>query len=130
MHHHIFKEELLFIIKSSTYILIKLIRYIMAVILLNIVSWLDMHQLPCLIKKTFHVACPGCGLQRSIISLLQGKVLESIYFYPALLPLLFLISIIILNSKWQLLFLQKCITFGIPSVFGIILLSYIYKLAS
>ncbi len=101
----------------------------MTFFLLNIISWLDAHQLPCLIKKTFHLACPGCGLQRSIIALLQGNILQSIQFYPALLPLIILISIILINSKWQLSFLQKCIKFGIPSVFTIILLSYIYKLA-
>jgi hypothetical protein len=98
--------------------------------LLNIISWLDAHQLPCLIKKTFHFACPGCGLQRSCIALLQGHVLQSIQFYPALLPLLILISLIFINSKWRVSFLQKCIIFGIPVVFGIILLSYMYKLTS
>jgi Protein of unknown function (DUF2752) len=102
----------------------------MNVFLLNIISWLDAHQLPCLIKKTFHVECPGCGLQRSFIALLQGNILQSIHFYPALLPLIILISTIIINSKWHLSFLQKCIKFGIPSVFAIILLSYIYKLAT
>jgi hypothetical protein len=101
----------------------------MNVFLLNIVSWLQAHELPCLIKKTFHVSCPGCGLQRSIIALLQGNILQSVEFYPALLPLIILISIIIINSKRQLSNLQKCIKFGIPTVFAIILLSYIYKLA-
>ncbi len=100
------------------------------IFLLNIVSWLQAHELPCLIKKAFHVECPGCGLQRSFIALLRGDVLQSLHFYPALLPLLILISIIVLNGKWHVSFLQKCIKFGIPSVFAIILLSYIYKLAS
>jgi Protein of unknown function (DUF2752) len=99
-------------------------------ILLNIISWLDAHQLPCLIKAAFHVECPGCGLQRSYIALLQGNVLQSLHFYPAFLPLLLLISIMIINSKWHVSFLEKSIKFGIPSVFGIIVLSYIYKLTS
>jgi Protein of unknown function (DUF2752) len=102
----------------------------MQVFLLNIISWLDAHQLPCLIKKIFHVECPGCGLQRSFIALLQGNILQSIHFYPALLPLIILISTIIINSKYRISFIEKCIKFGIPSVFAIILLSYIYKLAS
>lgn len=98
------------------------------IFLLNIISWLEAHELPCLIKKTFHVECPGCGLQRSFIALLQGKVLQSLKFYPALLPLLILISIMFIHNKWQLSFLEKCVQFGIPSVFAIIILSYIYKL--
>jgi hypothetical protein len=96
-------------------------------ILLNIISWLDTHQLPCLIKAAFHIECPGCGLQRSFIAMLQGNVLQSLHFYPALLPLLILISIMLINNKWHLSFLEKCIKFGIPSVFAIIVLSYIYK---
>jgi hypothetical protein len=100
----------------------------MNVFLLNIISWLDAHQLPCLIKKTFHVVCPGCGLQRSFIALLHGDILQSIQFYPALFPFIILIFIILLNSKLQVTFLEKCIKFGLPSVFGIIILSYVYKL--
>ncbi len=100
------------------------------IFLLNIVSWLEAHEIPCLIKKTFHIDCPGCGLQRSFIAMLQGNVLQSLHFYPALLPLLILISIMLINNKWQLSFLEKCIQFGIPSVFAIILLSYMYKLSS
>lgn len=97
------------------------------IFLLNIVSWLEAHEIPCLIKKTFHIDCPGCGLQRSFIAMLQGNVLQSLHFYPALLPLLILIYIMLINNKWQLLFFEKCIKFGIPSVFAIIVLSYVYK---
>jgi Protein of unknown function (DUF2752) len=100
------------------------------IFLLNIVSWLQAHELPCLIKKIFHVECLGCGLQRSFIALLQGDVVQSIHFYPALLPLIILIAAIIISSKYRISFIEKCIKFGIPSVFAIILLSYIYKLAS
>ena len=98
------------------------------IFLLNIISWFEAHELPCLIKKTFHVACPGCGLQRSCIALLQGNILQSIQFYPALMPLLILIAILLINNKWQFSFLEKCIKYGIPFIFGIIVLSYIYKL--
>lgn len=52
-------------------------------------EWLETHQLPCLFKAFFGVICPGCGFQRSILFLVQGKWADSFYSWPALLPLLF-----------------------------------------
>lgn len=44
----------------------------------------------CLSKEYFGMECPGCGIQRSFISLFRGDILESIALYPALIPLLVL----------------------------------------
>jgi hypothetical protein len=96
-------------------------------ILLNIISWLEAHELPCLIKNIFHVECPGCGLQRSFIALLQGNILQSLQYYPALLPLILFIVVIIINNKFRITNTEKFIKFGLPSIFAIILLSYINK---
>ena len=49
-------------------------------------DWLDRHLLPCFFKSTFGVDCPGCGMQRSLIALLKGHLIESLYLYPAILP--------------------------------------------
>ncbi|MBK7377164.1 MAG: DUF2752 domain-containing protein [Chitinophagaceae bacterium] len=32
---------------------------------LNIIDWLQQHQLPCLFRQLTHIDCPGCGMQRS-----------------------------------------------------------------
>jgi len=53
------------------------------------VEWLKHHLLTCPSKHFFHFDCPGCGLQRSIISLLEGNLSESIHVYPATIPMLF-----------------------------------------
>lgn len=37
-------------------------------------------------KEYFGVECPGCGIQRSAISLLRGDILDSLALYPALIP--------------------------------------------
>jgi len=37
-------------------------------------------------KSTFGIECTGCGFQRSIDLILQGKLIESIGLYPATLP--------------------------------------------
>lgn len=54
----------------------------------KIAEWLSNHLLPCAYNQLFGIQCPICGLQRSIILLLQGKILESIYMYPPLFPML------------------------------------------
>ena len=56
-------------------------------------EWLETHKLPCLFKACFGVICPGCGFQRSILYLLQGRVADSFYSWPALLPLLFFLCL-------------------------------------
>lgn len=37
---------------------------------------------PCLWRSTFGVACPGCGLTRSICALMHGSALESWCWHP------------------------------------------------
>ena len=41
------------------------------------VKWLEEHMLTCFYKQTFGLDCPGCGMQRSIISLLKGDFAQS-----------------------------------------------------
>lgn len=53
-------------------------------------AWLlpEKYMLPCLSKQVFGIDCPGCGLQRSVILLLNGKFAESFFMYPGLFPML------------------------------------------
>lgn len=39
--------------------------------------------------------CLGCGLQRSFVLLLKGNLAESFLMYPALIPMLFMMSFLI-----------------------------------
>jgi len=96
--------------------------------LLNIVSWLEDHSVPCLYKSLFGVECPGCGTQRSFIELLKGNVNESFKTWPALLPVMFMLAYLILflifRFKNGLTILK--ITFIINAT--IITINYIYRL--
>ncbi|MBK7306635.1 MAG: DUF2752 domain-containing protein [Chitinophagaceae bacterium] len=65
--------------------------------LLNITSWLESHQIPCIFKSFTHMDCPGCGVQRSFVLLLQGDVPGSFIMYPALMPILLLFAFMILH---------------------------------
>lgn len=96
--------------------------------LLNIINWLEAHQLPCLFKAVTHVDCPGCGMQTSLILLIKGEVMRSFFIYPALLPIILLFGFLILhlikNYKNGSVILKYAYIFCA----GIILISYIYKL--
>jgi hypothetical protein len=63
-------------------------------------------MLPCLFKKHLGVDCPGCGLQRSFLELVDGNLEESLILYPALIPsvltLLILAVYLITNKKFLL----------------------------
>ena len=95
---------------------------------LNIVNWLEAHQLPCLFKQLTHFDCPGCGMQTSFLLLLNGDIAGSLKTYPALLPIILLFAFLILhlikNFKNGSVFLKYAYIFCA----GIIMISYIYKL--
>lgn len=53
--------------------------------------------LPCMNKTLFGVDCYGCGAQRSLLLLLNGKFREAFFMYPAIYPILILLGFLILN---------------------------------
>lgn len=53
-------------------------------------QWLQSHLLTCPFKALTGYDCPGCGLQRSVIALLQGDVIKSMELYPGTIPIILL----------------------------------------
>jgi Protein of unknown function (DUF2752) len=92
------------------------------------ITWLEAHQLPCLFKTAFHFDCPGCGFQRSAIALLKGNIWQSLKLYPALIPMILFFIFLLLNNKFRITNSIKTTKTGTASIFIIILVSYIYKL--
>jgi hypothetical protein len=96
--------------------------------LLKIITWLESHQGTCSFREHAGIDCPGCGLQRSILTLLRGDLVESILQFPALLPLVtmfvFLGIHLVFKLKHGALVLK---VFYITNI-SIIILNYIYKL--
>ncbi|MDO4880959.1 MAG: DUF2752 domain-containing protein [Capnocytophaga sp.] len=85
------------------------------------------YMLPCSNKALFGVECMGCGIQRSIALLLQGKFVEAFYMYPAIYPLILLLIIIFINfidkkRKYHKILIILSIFTGIT-----IIVSYFYK---
>jgi hypothetical protein len=95
---------------------------------LNIIGWLEQHQLPCLFKQITHFDCPGCGMQRSVMLLLNGEVLSSFKMYPALAPIILLFGFLLLHLIFRFKKGTAILKYSYIFCAGIVLLSYIYKL--
>ncbi len=100
----------------------------MSFYLLNIISWLEKHQLPCLFKQLTHVDCPGCGMQRSFILLLNGDITGSFIMYPALVPIILLFGFLILHLVRNFRKGTTILKYSYIFCAGIIMVSYIYKI--
>ncbi|MBN1597718.1 MAG: DUF2752 domain-containing protein [Bacteroidales bacterium] len=59
-------------------------------------QWLEEHQLPCIFHRLFGIECPTCGFQRSFIYLLKGEFRESLTTYPALVPTLIMLMLLVM----------------------------------
>lgn len=95
---------------------------------LNIINWLEAHQLPCMFKAVTHINCPGCGMQRSFILLIKGDVAASFLMYPALIPIILLFAFLILHAFLKIKNGAAILKYAYIFCAGIILVSYIYKI--
>lgn len=86
------------------------------------------YLLPCFYKQQFGVDCPGCGLQRAFVELLQGNFTESLMLYPALFPLLGMFSFLLLHITFKFKQGAKVLTWLFISNAAIIFIHYIFKL--
>lgn len=84
-------------------------------------------MLSCPSQKYLGMACPGCGMQRSMVALLQGRLAESISLYPALIPILGMFLYLALHLKYDYEHGAKRLTHLFIFVSLIIVISYIYK---
>ena len=95
---------------------------------LSVWEWLERHQLPCLVKDTFGIECPGCGFQTAVLSLLKGEIWTSVKIFPGLIPLVVFLGLTVAHFAGV-----KKITPGVIKFTGfvcliIILISYLLKL--
>jgi Protein of unknown function (DUF2752) len=63
------------------------------------VAWVTGGPQLCPFKLILGLPCPGCGMTRSVVTLLHGDLAASLYFHPLGLPLvLFLASLALLDG--------------------------------
>lgn len=54
-------------------------------------------MLPCPSKKFLGIECFGCGSQRAIVMVFQGRFGEAFHMFPAVYTLLLFFAVILLN---------------------------------
>ncbi|MCJ0741126.1 DUF2752 domain-containing protein [Pedobacter montanisoli] len=94
----------------------------------QLLQWLESHLLSCPFKRLTSLDCPGCGFQRSVLSILKGNFIESFKFYPATIPFFALIVFVFLHLKFN--FKNGAFFIKILYIFisMIIVINYIYKI--
>ncbi len=94
---------------------------------LNIISWLEQGELPCLFKKYFHIDCPGCGFQRSIIALLKGNIAKSFLLFPTTIVFMIFFIGLFINNKYQFADSKVFLNAGLLLIFTTFTGSYLFK---
>ena len=90
--------------------------------------WLQHHLLTCPFKSFTGIDCPGCGIQRSIVALIQGNLIASLKLYPATIPIIALFAYTIYHLKFDAkngAFIIKMLYIAITLI---IVGNYIYKI--
>lgn len=89
---------------------------------------LEKYMLPCLNKTLFGLDCLGCGIQRSLVHLINGEFVEAFKIYPAIYTLLLFALFALLNLKLKFKNSRKImITFATINVL-IVVVSYFIKM--
>ncbi len=72
--------------------------------------------------------CPGCGMQRAFIELLNGNILGSLQLYPALIPTIFTLLFTGLHLIFNFTRGAAIIKYSFIATIVIVLVSYLIKM--
>lgn len=82
----------------------------------------------CFYREHLGVECPGCGIQRAILKLMEGDIVGSIKMYPPLFLLLSTLVLLVLHLIFR--FRKGAVLLkylGIATVIAMFL-NYVYKI--
>jgi hypothetical protein len=89
---------------------------------------LNNYMLPCMNKQVLGFECPGCGIQRSVTLVSEGKFVDGFLMYPAIYTLSLLGIVILVSVFYKFKYSTKIIS--ILAIISIILIltNFIYNL--
>ncbi|MDR2824678.1 MAG: DUF2752 domain-containing protein [Prevotellaceae bacterium] len=87
-------------------------------------------MLTCPSKYFTGIDCPGCGFQRSVAALFEGRFLESITLYPATLPFIFCLIFTLLHLKFDFKHGATIIKYLFIFYISVVIIFYIYKIVT
>lgn len=85
------------------------------------------YMLPCLTKQLLGHDCPGCGLQRSVLFLLQGDFAAAFKMYPAIYAIITLFGFLLLDNFVNMKHSNKITIFLMISTVALIFGNFILK---
>lgn len=94
----------------------------------GVLQFLQEHMLTCPSRKYLHMDCPGCGMQRSILALLRGNLVQSLHYHPAAIPLLLVFLLLVLHLIFRFRWGGKVLAGLQLSVAIISITFYVYKI--
>ncbi|MCL2596112.1 MAG: DUF2752 domain-containing protein [Paludibacter sp.] len=89
---------------------------------------IENYLLTCPSKHVLGFDCPGCGFQRSIVALFEGRLWESLTLYPATIPFFFCMIFTLLHLKFGFKHGAAIIKWSYIFASFIVLAFYIYKI--
>jgi hypothetical protein len=94
---------------------------------MNWIDWLEQHLFTCPNKYFFGLECPGCGMQRSLLEIFRGNVMESLLMYPGLLPMLFTIVFLFVHLKYKLNNGARILQYSYITSASVVMVSFFIK---
>ncbi len=82
----------------------------------------------CSWKTDYGIECLTCGFQRSFVLLFEGNMYESLRMFPALIPFLLTITVLILHLIFKLKNGAKLIIVLFSTTAILIVVNYLFKI--
>ena len=94
---------------------------------LGLADWLRENMLECPNKAMTGYDCPGCGMQRSFIALIEGHLVESFLLYPPLIPIMVTLVLLVHHLLFKRPLVLKLLLYSFYVTAGTIFINFAIK---